>query len=96
MPKAKEFQYLLYFATSQLKPVGLDILCKLTKDTTHLTYKHGEDLDFVMEVAFECHDKETSKLVELNLSSECKTVELKRSMSAHVIAAYMYTLETSG
>ena len=93
MPKAKEFRYLLYFATSQLKPVGQDIICKLTNDTTHLTNKSGEHLEFVTEVAFECHDKETSKLVEHNLSPECKTIELKNSMSAHAVAGYIYTLE---
>ena len=93
MLKANKFQYLLYFATSQLQPVGQDIISKLTKDTAHLTTKRQKHLDFIMEVAFECHDKETSKLVEQNLSSECKAIELKRSMSAHVIAGYLYTLE---
>ena len=88
LPKAStEYRYLLYFAGSQLKDIGKDIVTKLTR-----TRDSVKLLDFIVEVAFESYEEENSHIVEANLTEHFKSVTLTRSMSAHVIAGYLFTL----
>ena len=88
LPKAAtEFRYVLYFAGSQFKDVGADIVTKLTTNSNPTKLS-----DFIVEVAFESYNEENARTVEANLSEHLKAVALTRKMSAHVIAGYLFIL----
>ncbi|XP_071479651.1 uncharacterized protein [Diadema antillarum] len=75
----EEFRHLLYFASAFRKEVGFDIIDGLIKK---------DDQNFCLDVAFECHTEEASKVV----GERWKAYELSRSMSDHTKSGVVFLL----
>ncbi|XP_071479650.1 NLR family CARD domain-containing protein 4-like [Diadema antillarum] len=79
LSRYEEFRYLLYFASAFRKEVGFDIIDGLIKK---------DDQNFCLDVAFECHTEEASKVV----GERWKAYELSRSMSDHTKSGVVFIL----
>ncbi|XP_030847556.1 NLR family CARD domain-containing protein 4-like [Strongylocentrotus purpuratus] len=79
-----EFRYVLYFTAAHAGEVGKSVLEALCKEV--------DDVEFIMEVAFECHDSEVIDPVR-NLLKAKAVLDLS---SDDPIAAYVFTLKSIG
>ena len=86
LPRAKEFQYVIYFTVLQGRNQSTNIMERLLKLDT--------DTDFVVDVAFESQDEETAAIVNRHLQSDDKqdlTIEGdKPSKSTHTVFGYLF------
>eukprot|EP00057_Strongylocentrotus_purpuratus_P027412 XP_011681886.1 PREDICTED: NACHT, LRR and PYD domains-containing protein 12 [Strongylocentrotus purpuratus] len=78
----KEFRYVLYFTAAHGGEVGRSVLETLCKKV--------DDMEFIIQVAFECHDSEAIDPVRNLLKTKTNL------MLAHPIAALVFTLESIG
>eukprot|EP00057_Strongylocentrotus_purpuratus_P014882 XP_011669356.1 PREDICTED: NACHT, LRR and PYD domains-containing protein 5-like [Strongylocentrotus purpuratus] len=78
----KEFRYVLYFTAAHGGEVGKSVLEALCKKV--------DDIQYIIEVAFECHDSEAIDPVRNLLKTKTGL------MLNHPIAAYVFTLESIG
>ena len=97
LPRAKEFQYVLYFTVLQGRNQSTNILerlLKLKNTCTATRHSKGIDTDFVVDVAFESQDEETAAIVNRHLESEDeRDLTISRdepSNSTHTVFGYLF------
>ena len=100
LPKKEEFRYLLYFCTAQDKEVGIDILTRMSQsyrladqgiqDEKQMERVRQRERDFLVDVAFECHEREAAEVVKTNGWSDMTSLTIHREMTAHTLAGYKF------
>ena len=73
-----KFQYLWYFTVAQGREIAILILDILKEEV--------DNRDFIIRVAFECHDKEVAAPVTRTLLGRALRLQEKRSLNAHIFA----------
>ena len=82
-----KFEYLWYFAVAQGKDIAIAIIDILKEEVNNT--------DFIIRVAFECHDKEVAAPVTRSLLGRTLRLREKRSLTAHIFALDACTLLVS-
>ena len=82
-----KFEYLWYFAVAQGKDIAITIIDILKEEV--------DNTDFIIRVAFECHDKEVAAPVARTLLGRTLRLKEKRSLNAHIFALDACTLLVS-
>ena len=73
-----KFEYLWYFTVAQDKDIAISIIDILKEEV--------DNTDFIIRVAFECHDKEVAAPVTRTLLGRTLRLKEKRSLNAHIFA----------
>ena len=94
LPRKNELKHLLYFTASQNTDVGTDIITRLMMNSHNepLTHLNQKATDFIVDVAFECHDKEVGSVVKANVLQPITKFTVTKEKSAHTLAGYMFLI----
>ncbi|XP_030834224.1 NACHT, LRR and PYD domains-containing protein 1-like isoform X1 [Strongylocentrotus purpuratus] len=90
LPRKEEFRYLLYFTVSHNKSIAAHIMRSMLHD---ISMNRGaslqeQNIDFIVDVAFESQDPDVAALVKAMISSEKSVLG---DTSAHTVAGYVFT-----
>ena len=87
LPRAEEYRYLLYFASSLGNGITQDVL-------KHLFVRENNQLsDFIIDVAFESQNETGVKIINDCILSGSREIEINEDQSAHTVSAYFFMLE---
>ena len=87
-----EFENLLYFTSARDENIGLDILERLMQDAD-TDQEDDYDIEFLIDVAFECHKPAAAKFVWEKLLSSDRTVTISSRQSAHTVYGHLFILD---
>ena len=54
------------------------------------------NIDFLVDVTFECHDREIAKMVGQSVLKEEHTLTIDQEKSAHTVSGYLFMMELRG
>ncbi|XP_030834063.1 uncharacterized protein LOC115921110 [Strongylocentrotus purpuratus] len=83
LPRKEEFRYLLYFTVSRDKTIANHVMKCMVQGYA----RNKVDRDFLVDVAFESQDLDTTVLVTDGVTS----LDINDKMTAHTVAGYAFT-----
>nr|XP_054761429.1 NACHT, LRR and PYD domains-containing protein 3-like [Lytechinus pictus] len=104
----QEFRYLLYFTASMEKEVGFNIVERLQQSNRVDSATRQDNLgdllppwqnvtglneNFLVDVTFEAHEKDTAKAVGLGIFAKKRTLKIDEQMPAHTVFGYLFIME---
>ena len=95
--KKEEFRYMLYFAVSQNRELGRDVvnlISKFRKEHQHHHYLSGlaDPEHFLVDVTLECHDTAVAEVVRTTMLNNKRELTISSDENAHTVAGYMFIL----
>ena len=66
-------------------------LMQLSRDPLRLT-RREKKMDFIVDVAYECHDPTSARIVEIGILNEETTLTIDQRRREHTFAAYLFVL----
>ncbi|XP_030834761.1 nucleotide-binding oligomerization domain-containing protein 2-like [Strongylocentrotus purpuratus] len=90
LPRKEEFRYLLYFTVSQNKSIATHVMKYMLQGLNMSKRASQEQLDFIVDVAFESQGPDVAALVKDRVSSEEIELYIGTDTTAHTVAGYAF------
>ena len=90
LPRQEEFMYLLFFTVSQNKSIATHVMSSILQRMHMNRAASQEQIDFIVDVAFESQDPDVAALVKDGVSSEKIELDISPYMTAHTVAGYAF------
>eukprot|EP00057_Strongylocentrotus_purpuratus_P015291 XP_011669765.1 PREDICTED: uncharacterized protein LOC100890643 [Strongylocentrotus purpuratus] len=90
LPRQEEFMYLLFFTVSQNKSIATHVMSSILQRMHMNRAASQEQIDFIVDVAFESQEPDVAALVKDGVSSEKIELDISPYMTAHTVAGYAF------
>ncbi|XP_030834131.1 uncharacterized protein LOC115921142 [Strongylocentrotus purpuratus] len=92
LPRKEEFRYLLYFTVSQNQSIATHVMKSMLQGPymNRWAPRPQEQLDFIVDVAFESQDPAVAALVKDRVSSKEIELTVDTFVTAHTVAGYAF------